>query len=44
MLWWFDTNTYVVPGAIRFIPSTRTLTPVVFRISHDQARAQPCAK
>ena len=32
------------PGSRRSRPRTSTLTPVVARISHDQARAQPCAK
>src|SRR5213083_312100 len=39
MLWWFDTKTYVVPSLTRSRPSTCTRTPVVFRISHDHARA-----
>ena len=44
MLWWFATNTYVRPGSSFSRPLTDTSTPVVARISHDQARAQPCAK
>ena len=45
MLWWFD-GEHVAGRSrgTRSRPRTSTLTPVVFRISHDQARAHLWAK
>jgi hypothetical protein len=37
-------KTQLRDGSIRVTPSTRTLTPVVRRISQAHARAQRCAK
>src|SRR3954464_3542892 len=44
MLWWLATKTYVRPDSRRSRPWACTVTPVVARISHDQARAQRWAK
>ena len=43
MLWWFDRKTYGRPRGTRSSPDTRTLTPVVARMSQAHRRAHPWA-
>jgi len=43
-LWWFTQKMVVSSGWTFSNPSTRTWMPLVFRISHDQTRAQACCQ